>query len=153
MAGLETHPAQAISADPALAAIFMGALNAGYSVHWAFFALLTVLSMKNYYGQQPAFDSIDNVTSAFLEYVLFPRDCTGFTILMWTIVAHFTIMATLIVLFVKRTRLSLLRNAWSAFAQLAESQDVRDYIANAILKTDSEFVENLNSVHSLSQSA
>lgn len=63
--GFQKAPLQAISADPALAAIFTDSMKAGYSVQWALSALLTVLSMTNYYGQQAAFDRLDNVTVSF----------------------------------------------------------------------------------------
>jgi hypothetical protein len=47
----ETPPTQIISADPALAAIFTGAIKAGFSVEWSLSSLITVLSMTNYYSQ------------------------------------------------------------------------------------------------------
>ncbi|KAJ4377356.1 hypothetical protein N0V83_000181 [Neocucurbitaria cava] len=141
--GFEVQPTQAISADPALAAIFTSATKAGHSIEWALSSLLTVLSMTNYYGQQPAFDRLDNATVSFFEDVLYPRDYVGFTTLMWVLVTHFCLMAILIVLFVRNTRLTLIGNAWSAFAQVAESHDVKEHVTNANLKNDSDIFKDL----------
>jgi hypothetical protein len=94
--------------------------------------------MTNYYSQQPAFDRADKVTVSFFENVLYPRNTLGFTILMWALVAHFAIMCTLIALFVTNTEFMLLGNAWSAFAQIAESQAVMEYALGARAKTDAE---------------
>ncbi|CAO2647788.1 Nn.00g087100.m01.CDS01 [Neocucurbitaria sp. VM-36] len=143
----EKPPTQVISADPALAAIFSGATKAGYSIEWALSSLLTVLSMTNYYGQQAAFDRLDNAIVSFFDDVLYPRDYIGFTTLMWVLVAHFFIMATLIVLFVTKTRLTLLGNAWSAFAQVAESHEAKEYVANASLKNNSRILKDLQEIH------
>lgn len=134
--------ANAISADPALAAIFNNTLEAS-SVSWAMSNLLTILSMSNYYSQQAAFDRVENVTVSFFEDVLYPRDYAGFTIILWALAAHFVVMATLIVMFIKNTRSTLLGNAWSALAQILESQEVREHVVGASEKKDSEFVEEL----------
>jgi hypothetical protein len=140
----ETPPTQIISADPALATIFTGAIKAGFSVEWALSSLITVLSMINYYSQQAAFDRVDTVAVSFFENVLYPRNYIGITILMWTLVAHFAILATLVVLFVTKTRLTLLGNAWSAFAQVSESKEVREYVAGASLMDDSMLLKQLH---------
>lgn len=106
-------------------------------------SLLTMLSMSNYYSQQPAFDWVDNITVSFFENVLFPRDYVGLTIVSWALVAHFVIMATLIVMFVRDTCSTLLGNAWSALAQILESQEVEEHIVGASKKTDSEISKEL----------
>jgi hypothetical protein len=139
----ETPPTQIISADPALAAIFTGAITAGFSVEWALSSLITVLSMTNYYGQQAAFDRIDDVTVSFFDNVLYPRDYVGLTVLMWTLVAHFAILTTLVVLFVTKTRLTLLGNAWAAFMQVAESKELKDSVAGANLMDDATLLRRL----------
>jgi hypothetical protein len=139
----ESPPTNIISADPAIAAIFTGAIKAGFSVEWALSSLITVLSMTNYYSQQAAFDRVDTVAVSFFENVLYPRNYTGLTILMWTLVAHFALLTLLVVLFVTKTRLTLLGNAWSAFTQVAESSEVREYIAGASLTDDSTLLNQM----------
>jgi hypothetical protein len=141
--GFESPPTRIISADPALAAIFTGAIRAGFSVEWALSSLITVLSMTNYYSQQAAFDRVDTVAVSFFENVLYPRSYTGLTILVWTLVAHFALLTWLVVLFVTNTRITLLGNAWSAFAQVAESQGVKEYIAGASLTDDSTLLNQM----------
>jgi hypothetical protein len=136
------HPSQIVAADPALAAIFDDALHST-SVEWALSSLITILSMTNYYGQQPAFDRLDKATVSFFENVLYPRDYLGLTILMWVLAAHIVIIAVLVVLFVQKTRLTLLGNAWSAFAQVAESREIMEHIAGASVRSDSEVLEDL----------
>lgn len=140
----ENRPNQIVSADPALAAIFYDAFNTT-SIEWAMSSLITILSMTNYYGQQPAFDRLDNVTVSFFENVLYPQDHLGLTILMWLLAAHIAVIAVLLVLFVQKTRLTLVGNAWPAFAQIAASQDVMENMADASGKTDSEILEDFKS--------
>ncbi|EUC27285.1 hypothetical protein COCCADRAFT_31198 [Bipolaris zeicola 26-R-13] len=140
----ESLPTQIISADPALAAIFTGAIEAGFSVEWALSSLITVLSMTNYYSQQAAFDRVDTVDVSFFENVLYPRSHVGLTIIMWTLFTHFALLALLVVLFITKTKLTIVGNVWFAFAQVAESQGVKDYIARASLTEDSTM---LNEVH------
>jgi hypothetical protein len=72
------------------------------------------------------------------EDVLYPRDHFGFTIVLWVLVAHFLLVGILIALFVLFTRHTLLGNAWSAFAQLSESSDVRRHLVDTSTKDDSE---------------
>jgi hypothetical protein len=144
----ETAPSQVISADPALAAIFTDALDISNSVSWALSSLLTVLSTTNYYGQQAAFDRLDDVVVSSFQDVLYPRDYVGFTVVMWVLVAHFLLVGLLIVLFVLYTRHTLLGNAWSAFAQLAESPHLRKHIVDISTKTDSETYQHLKDTQS-----
>jgi hypothetical protein len=141
-------PSQVISADPALAAIFTGALDDGHSVSWALSSLLTVLSATNYYNQQAAFDRLDDVVLSSFDDVLYPRDNVGFTAFMWVIVAHFCIVGVLVVLFIISTRHTLLGNSWSAFAQLAESQDVRKHLVDTSTMTDVEVWKRLKDTQS-----
>jgi hypothetical protein len=139
----DSPPTKVISADPALAAIFTEAIEAGYSVEWALSSLITVLSMTNYYSQQAAFDRVDTVSVSFFQDVLYPRNYTGLNILMWTLAAHFLLLTMLVMLFVTKTRLTLLGNAWSALAQVAEGQEVSMYIAGASLMDDSTLLERM----------
>ena len=140
----ESPPRQIISADPALAAIFMGAIAAGFSVEWALSSLITVLSTTNYYSQQAAFDRVDTVAVSFFENVLYPRSYVGLTIIMWTLFSHFALLALMVFLFITKTKFTILGNVWFAFAQVAESQSIKDYAARASLTEDSTL---LNEVH------
>jgi hypothetical protein len=99
--------------------------------------------MLNYHSQQPAFDRVDNITVSFFENVLFLGDYVGLTIVLWVLAAHFVVMATLIVMFVRNARSTLLGNPWSALAQVPESQEVEEYIVGASEKTDSEISKEL----------
>jgi hypothetical protein len=99
--------------------------------------------MLNYHSQQPAFDWVDNITVSFFENVLFLGDYVGLTIVLWVLAAHFVVMATLIVMFVRDTRSTLLGKAWSALAQVLESQEVEEHIVGASEKTDSEISKEL----------
>lgn len=137
-------PTQIISADPALAAIFTGAIEAGFSVEWALSSLITVLSMTNYYSQQVAFDRVDTVAVSFFENVLYPRSYVGLTIIMWTLFAHFALLALMVVLFITKTRFTIIGNVWLAFVQVAESQGIKDYIARGSLTGDSMLLNELH---------
>lgn len=140
----DPRPTKVISADPALAAIFTGAMEAGFSVEWALSCLITVLSMTNYYSQQAAFDRVDTVVVSLFDNVLYPRSYAGLMIFLWTLVAHFSLVALLVVLFVTKTKFTLVGNTWSAFVQVAESQKVREYMAGASLTDDSTLLDQLS---------
>jgi hypothetical protein len=136
-------PSQVISADPALAAIFTDTLAASNSVAWALSTLITVLSMSNYYSQMPAFDRLDNVDVSFYISVFYPRSTLGLVLLMWTLVVHFLIVALLVIMFVRKTHLTLLGNAWSAFSQMAESPELKEYLRETSMKDDSTVAKEL----------
>jgi hypothetical protein len=102
-----------------------------------------VLSMTNYYSQRPAFDRLDTAQVSFFADVLQPQDDRGFTVLLWTLVAHCVIVVTVVVLFVTKTRLTLLGNAWSAFSQMAGSLDMKEHIRDMESKDDSTAIEEL----------
>jgi hypothetical protein len=138
-------PDQAIAADPALAAIFTGAMASNHSVAWALSSLLTVLSMTNYYSQLPAFDKHVEVTTSFFTTVLFPQGQTGLIILAWIFTAHTVIVGFLVVVFVTRTRLTLLGSDWSAFSQMAESAELMGVVDGARQMPDKVFLEGLKS--------
>lgn len=123
--------------DPALAAIFKDTLNST-SIQWAMSSLITVLSMTNYYDQQPAFDRVDNVTVAYFKEVLYPQNRLGLMMLMWALAAHIIVILVLVVTFVRNTRLTLLGNAWSNFMQVAESPDIMEHMAGGSELTDTE---------------
>ncbi|KAI8936554.1 hypothetical protein NX059_006955 [Plenodomus lindquistii] len=130
-------PTQTIAADPALAAIFTDAMDSTGSVAWALSSLITVLSMSNYYSQQPAFDRLDDVATSFYNTVFFPQKTLGLILVMWTLVAHLVIVVVLIVFFTRMTELTLLGNAWSAFLQMANSKDLMESLKDMDQKTDS----------------
>jgi len=67
----------------------------------------------------------------------------GLTSVWWVLAAHFVVMATLIVMFVRNARSTFLRNAWSALAQVLESQEVEERIVGASEKTYSEISKEL----------
>ncbi|KAH7371533.1 hypothetical protein BKA66DRAFT_572770 [Pyrenochaeta sp. MPI-SDFR-AT-0127] len=136
-------PSRAIAADPALAAIFTDTMTTTNSVAWALSSIITVLSMGNYYSQQPAFDRVDTVTVSFFTNVLYPRDSLGFVVLMCALGAHFVILFTMVILFINKTQYTLLGNAWSAFWQMAESHDIREHLSDMILEGDGDFCRKL----------
>jgi hypothetical protein len=105
--------------------------------------LLTILSTSKYYSQQAAFDRIDNVIVSFFENVLYPRDYLGFVLLLWVLTAHFIVMTILVVMFVRKTRSTLLGNAWSALAQIIKSQELKEHLIGASEKSDSEILKDL----------
>ena len=139
----QIQPSHVVSVDPALAAIFKDALQQNNTLSWAMSTLITVLSTSSYYGQQPAFDRVDEVKVSFFGDVLYPRDYTGFTLLLWALAAHFAVMAVLIVMFLRNTQSTLLGNAWSALAQIFESHEVKEHVVGASIKNDSEILKEL----------
>lgn len=138
-------PVRSISADPALAAIFTDTMEASGSVAWAMSSLITVLSMTNYYSQLPAFDRLETVVVSSFSNTLYPRNSLGLILLLWALVAHYIVVATIVVLFVSKTRLTLLGNAWSAFSQMAESTEVKEYVGDAWSRDDSIVLEESRS--------
>jgi hypothetical protein len=103
-------------------------MNDSGSVSWALSSLITVLFMTNYCSQVPAFDRLNTAQVSCFADVLQLRANRGFGLLLWTLVAHCVIVVTVVVLFITKTRLTLLGNAWSAFSQMAGSLDVKEQI-------------------------
>jgi hypothetical protein len=136
-------PTRAIAADPALAAIFSDTMAKTRSVSTALSSLITVLSMNNYYSQQPAFDRLDSARVSFFVDVLYPQSTTGLMIVLWTLLVHLALVCVLVVTFVRTTKYTLLGDAWSAFSQMAESNDVQEHFKDGTLKTDSDVQRNL----------
>lgn len=134
------RPSQVIAADPSLAAIFTYAMQK-HSVASAMSSLITVLSMTNYYGQQPAFDRTDIAIVSSFANILYPQDYFDFMLLISVMVLHFAVMLVLVVIFIAKTRLTLLGNAWSTFSQIAESSDLKEYIVDATLKDDYQILK------------
>ena len=128
--------------DPALAAIFKDTLNST-SIQWAMSSLITVLSMTDYYDQQPAFDRVDSIAVVYFKEVLYPQNRLGLMMLMWALAAHIVVILVLVVAFVRNTRLTLLGNAWSTFMQVAESPDVMEHMAGGSELTDAEVFKAL----------
>jgi hypothetical protein len=64
-------------------------------------------------------------------------------VLLFALVAHFAVVVTVVMLFVKRTRLTLLGNAWSAFSQPAHSTDVKEHIGDAATEDDDMVLKKL----------
>jgi hypothetical protein len=132
-----------ISEDPALAAIFGEAIAATDSVAWALSSLITVLSATNYYSQFPAFDRVDDVTISYFGNVQYPRHTFGLTLMTWALVAHYLVVSLIVVLFVSKTRLTLLGDAWSAFSQMAESPEVKNYVGERGVRDDNTVMKEL----------
>ncbi|KAF2027998.1 hypothetical protein EK21DRAFT_91086 [Setomelanomma holmii] len=134
---------QAIAADPAWAATFSDKIGAIGSVAWAMSNLVTVLSAMNYYSQLPAFDRIYQVIVSYYVDVLYPQSRLGFTILLWSVVAHCLVVTLLLALFINSTKLTLLGSSWSGFSQMAESRDVRAHFKETSLIDDYAVLKEL----------
>jgi hypothetical protein len=75
--------------------------------------------------------------------VQYPRHTFGFMLMTWALVAHYLVVSLIVVLFVSKTRLTLLGDAWSAFSQMAESSEVKSYVGERGARNDETVVKEL----------
>jgi hypothetical protein len=85
----------------------------------------------------PALDKSVNATQSFFELVSFPQSYLGILVVVWTMTIHMLLVGAIAVLFVSRTRSTLLGQAWSNIAQLY-SPELQTVLRESRLASDVE---------------
>lgn len=114
-------PSDMLAADPAISGLFKSAFQAsnGSAAH-ALASVITVLSATAYYGQFPAFDYVPEggVRQVYFRPVLVPVQARGFSAVVWVLTAHTALVSAIMVIYTRKTRVSLLGEAWASVAQV-----------------------------------
>jgi hypothetical protein len=100
-------------------------------------ALLTVLMQLSYYDVFPLYDVYYPATVGLAEDVLIPRRWNSFAGVIGILGLHFVLVSIAVILFITRTEMSLLGNAWQAVSQVM-STDTADAVHHGAMATDDE---------------
>ncbi|KAF2133450.1 hypothetical protein P153DRAFT_381879 [Dothidotthia symphoricarpi CBS 119687] len=119
------------------AAIFQDIMKNTNNPALALQAFLTVITQMAYYDFFPQFEVTGRSTHTASSTVVVPMQWVGFIVIMVLLAIHFILILAATILFLTKTKHSLLGNAWQAFAQIA-SKDVDHTIQYAANTTDNE---------------
>lgn len=100
-------------------------------------ALWTILLEISYYDLLPLNNVKSNATYGLSQQVLIPVRWTCFAAVMAILGLHFILVSTALALFLTRTEMSLLGNAWQAVSQVM-SEDTADAVHHGAMATDGE---------------
>ena len=81
-------------------------------------SLLTSLTRMAYYEWLPTFNVKQDLKIKSFKSCQVPQSHRGFTIVMTTLLIHHILFAIVALLFFKKTRYSMLNNAWQAISQV-----------------------------------
>lgn len=119
LSNFTTAPLNALAADPALASLFNAAFRAtNGSVAHALSSLITTLSSAAYYSQLPAFDHPAPLRQVHFVTVLVPVQARGLAAVVWMLAAYTAVLCAVVTFFTRRTRMSMLGEAWAAVGQV-----------------------------------
>jgi hypothetical protein len=126
-----------IVANEDLSTLFRRFRTASGSIAWALSSMVTILSGMAYYDQMPRFQTLTKSTQVHFTTVLYPQSHRGF----WTVAAlvsvHLIIVAAVTVLFLRKTRYTLLGNYWQSLAQI-QTSEILELSSKSANATDKE---------------
>lgn len=119
--------------------IFIDVLQATSDISLALSDYTTILARALYYDTLPYYDLTNEATIQQFASGLFPRRFTGLTIVLAALLVHICIVSTVTIVFMTRTRVSIIGGAaWQAVAQV-QAQDLQDLLPEALMTSDKEF--------------
>jgi hypothetical protein len=124
-------------ADPSLIALVQEILAQGGSLAFGLQSIFTILMGVAYYDQLQQFDGVGNVAQSDFVLVTAPHSYRGFIAVVSVVIAHLLLLGVTMWLFLARTEVSSLGNAWQTVAQL-QGDELKDAISHSSLRTDSE---------------
>ncbi|KAF2125974.1 hypothetical protein P153DRAFT_399452 [Dothidotthia symphoricarpi CBS 119687] len=124
-------------------AVFQHILKTSRNPALALQALYTILMQMAYYDFLPQFDVKAPASLTSVGYLFVPQGWRAFGIIMGLLALHFTLLATALVLFLTKTEMSLLGNAWQAVTQVI-SKDTANAMHHGSAMTDREMDEYLS---------
>ncbi|TIC92736.1 hypothetical protein CH35J_010259 [Colletotrichum higginsianum] len=148
-------PYMSLNGDQRAGGILVPGAFSPYAVHYAHAALFqdiamttgslaqglqglfTVLRQMAYYEISPYFDMQSPASLILSNEELMPVRWTGFTVVVGMVFTHLILLAVVLVLFFKFTRLSWLGNVWMSLSQVV-SLETEDLIDKSTDKLDKE---------------
>lgn len=136
------------SPDITIASVFTASLsNTNGSAATALSTIITILASMDYYDQFPNFaETAHNVSTTYLQPVLFPQSFRGFATVLVVTIVHLLLVLFITVSFVRNTRLSTLGEHWQSIAQVV-SPSTESLLAKASCATDKEVRRDLKAEH------
>ncbi|GJC98606.1 hypothetical protein ColKHC_07432 [Colletotrichum higginsianum] len=119
------------------AALFQDIVMTTGSLAQGLQGLFTVLRQMAYYEISPYFDMQSPASLILSNEELIPVRWTGFTVVVGMVFTHLILLAVVLVLFFKFTRLSWLGNVWMSLSQVV-SLETEDLIDKSTDKLDKE---------------
>ncbi|KAL9596021.1 MAG: hypothetical protein Q9219_006072 [cf. Caloplaca sp. 3 TL-2023] len=130
------------SPDPSVTALFQQILQANGNIAFALQSVLTIFTGIAYYDQLQRFNSPNQIQTTPLIIVNRPRSIRGLVAVTGVIGFHLLLMSVILYLFLSRSVLSTVGNAWQTVAQIMRG-DALNLIGTAALATDNTVEEKL----------
>ncbi|KAE9377841.1 hypothetical protein N431DRAFT_365821 [Stipitochalara longipes BDJ] len=121
----------------ALSSVFQSSLKSSGSAAKAMQAMFTVLNMAQYYNRLQQFDLMAPSQTTLIISALQPTHHTGLATVTAFLVFHIALVLTITIIFLSRTSLSFIGEAWHTVAQL-QSTHVASLLKSASLMDDGE---------------
>ncbi|KAJ9605346.1 hypothetical protein H2200_010003 [Cladophialophora chaetospira] len=131
-----------ILADASIGNMFLVNMQKTKSIAKSLSSAITVLSGMTYYDQFPQFTTRTDADQVFFLSVLYPQAVAGYVAVVIVALIHLLGVALIVVLFVKRTRLTLLGNCWSSISQLV-APETEHLLNSSAFTTDAEVKKEL----------
>lgn len=128
------------------AAIFKDILLDTDSPALALQAYLTTLINMAYYSWLPLFDATAEAVTVQAVSRSLPTSTRGYWAVMAILITHILLCVVITILFARQTKYSLLGNAWSAFCQVANVDNLQQLIQDATLSSDKEVGRRLKAM-------
>ncbi|KAK4938818.1 hypothetical protein LTR10_020825 [Elasticomyces elasticus] len=120
-----------------LSTLFTDTITATNSPALALQALLTTVLRQAYYSFLPTFDAQSDVTVTSFQAVQIPLRTRGFWAVLGITSAHFVLCLVALIGFISFTRVSSLKNAWQAIADVSECPEMAEILRHVMSKSDS----------------
>jgi hypothetical protein len=135
----EASPADADCATPNRMHIWLiqEILRTGGSIAFAMQTMITLLSSMTYYDQMGQFDKSTAANITLFQIASVPVAYRGFVIVMVMLGIHFVTLATIVLLFLRRTFFSRLGACWSTLAKVGAG-DVAEHLRYSTLLSDDQ---------------
>lgn len=126
-----------ILADPSLGNMFLVNIKKTKSAAKSLSSVITVLSSMAYYDQLPQSMTMTNAEQVYFVSVLYPQAVAGYAAVVVVALVHLILVAAIVLLFLKKTRLTLLGNCWVSIPQLL-APETEDLLRGSTFTTDEE---------------
>ncbi|KAL8833167.1 MAG: hypothetical protein Q9170_004448 [Blastenia crenularia] len=131
------------SPDPSVTALFQQILQANGNIAFALQSTLTIFTGINYYDQLQRFNGPNKIQTTPFIIVNRPQAYRGLIAVTSVIGIHILLMSVILYLFLSRSVLSTVGNAWQTLAQIMRG-DALELVKVAALATDSTVEETVN---------
>ena len=121
---------------PALSTIFNDVVRHTKHPALAIQAIFTILAGMSYVDTIELFTGYTSVTYSNYVPILKPTSQTGYTIALVIVLTHCIFIIAVTWMFARSAKQSFIGNAWSAMAQVAQSQEGQDWLRDASMATD-----------------